>query len=257
MVVFSKTTGCLSSVTRAGKTFSLANGPRLAAGDAKLAAIDCKPDGDSYDIHATYTGNMKSVDWRIKPDGWIDLTYAFNLTGSFDFFGVCFDLPDDKVQSMKYLGNGPFRVWKNRLPGGTLSVWENQYNSTMTGYTDWIYPEFKGYYAGVRWMKLTTTDGPILIALDDPALYVQVLKADFPSHPKPVSATTAAVKAGATEATVAANAWASFPDAGFSILHGIAPMGTKFNIANQLGPQSQQNVAAGDYHGSVHLFFGN
>jgi hypothetical protein len=256
VAVFSKTTGRLLSITRAGKSYSLVNGPRLAVGDADLVKVDCHPDGADYTVHATYTGNMKSVRWRVKPDGWIQLDYDFVLTGQYDYFGVCFDLPDDKVKSMKWLGNGPSRVWKNRLPGGTLDVWQNQYNSTMTGYTDWIYPEFKGYYAGVRWMKLQTSDGPILVVLDDPSLFVQVLKADFPSHPTPVSPTTAAVKGGSQQATVAANAWASFPDAGFSILQAIAPMGNKFNIANQLGPKSQQNAAAGEYHGTARFYFG-
>ena len=32
---------------------------------------------------------------------------------------------------------------------------------------------------------------------------------------------------------------ATFPDAGFSLLHGIAPMGTKFQIAQQLGVTRQ------------------
>jgi hypothetical protein len=127
----------------------------------------------------------------------------------------------------------------------------------MTGYTEWVYPEFKGYYAGVRWIQLRTSDGPILVTLVDPGLYVQVLKADFPSHPKPLSPTTAAARGGSQGATLAANAWTGFPDAGFSILHGIPPMGNKFNIARQLGPKSQQNVVGGVYHGTVRFFFGD
>jgi len=254
---FSKATGRLESVTRAGQSFSLVNGPRLAVGDATLRKIDSRVEGADCLVDATYDGNLESVQWRIHSDGWIQLDYKYHLSGTYDFFGVSFDLPQEKVKSMKWLGNGPFRVWKNRLPGGTLNVWENQYNSTMTGYTDWIYPEFKGYYANVRWMQLRTVDGTILVTLDDPSLYVQVLKADFPSHPKPASPTTAAVKGGSQGSTVAANAWASFPDAGFSILHGIAPMGNKFNIAEKLGPKSQQNVAGGNYHGTVRFFFGD
>ena len=254
---FSKSTGYLISATQSKQKFSLLNGPRLAVGDAALQNIASQMDGDDYLLTATYAGNMKSVQWRIKPDGWIQLDYTYNLSGTYDFFGVSFDLPDDKVKSMKWLGNGPYRVWKNRIPGGVLDVWENQYNSTMTGYTDWIYPEFKGYYANVRWMQLRTTDGPILVELQDPSLFVQVLKADFPSHPKPVSPTTAAIKSSSQGATIAANAWTSFPDAGFSILNGIAPMGNKFNVAPLLGPRSQQNVAAGDYHGTVRFYFGD
>jgi hypothetical protein len=33
-------------------------------------------------------------------------------------------------------------------------------------------------------------------------------------------------------------------------------MGTKFNIPAQLGPQSQQHKARGEYRGSVGFFFG-
>jgi hypothetical protein len=161
------------------------------------------------------------------------------------------------MKGMKWLGHGPFRVWKNRLEGGMLNVWENSLNDTQTGYNQWVYPEFKGYYAGVRWMQLQTTAGPILVALDgDPSLFVQVLRPTFPGDPKPHSPTTAATQAIRQSQHLSANAWASFPEAGFSILHGIAPMGTKFNIAGQLGPQSQQNVADGEYRGTVRFFFG-
>jgi hypothetical protein len=235
---FSKTTGYLTSVTRAGKTFALSNGPRLAAGEATLKKIEVTADGPAQTVTATYAGNLESVQWRIGPDGWLQLDYRYNLSGAYDFLGVSFDLPEEKVKSMKWLGNGPFRVWKNRLPGGTLNLWENQFNSTMTGYTDYIYPEFKGYYAAVRWMQLQTTDGPILITLSDPSLYVQVLKADFPTR-------------------IVANATARFPDAGFSILHGIAPIGNKFNVPGLLGPKSLPNVASGTYRGTVRMFFGD
>jgi hypothetical protein len=200
---------------------------------------------------------MKSVQWRVKSDGWLTLDYEYALTGTYDFLGVSFDLREADVKHMKWLGHGPFRVWKNRLVGGTLNVWDNAYNNTQTGYTDWIYPEFKGYYAGVRWLQLQTTAGPIVIALDDPSLYVQVLRPEFPGNPKPVSPTTAATQPIQSGSHISANAWATFPDAGFSILHGIAPMGTKFNSARQLGPQSQQNVASGEYRGTVRLFFGD
>ena len=255
-LAFDKQTGFLTSVKRGGDTFSLSNGPRLAVGDAKLAKIEHSPDGADQIIEVSYSGNLKSVKWRIKPDGWVQLDYAYELHGSFDFFGVSFDLPEQDVKSMRWLGNGPYRVWKNRLLGGTLSVWENTYNNTMTGYSDWIYPEFKGYYSGVRWMQIQTTRGPILVALDDPALYLQILRPQFPGNPKPFNVSTAAVRAVAQSATLSANAWANFPAADFSILHAIAPMGTKFNIAKQLGPQSQQNAADGEYRGSARFFFG-
>jgi hypothetical protein len=88
-------------------------------------------------------------------------------------------------------------------------------------------------------------------------MFVQMLRPEFPGHPKAHSPTTAATQAVKQSASLSANAWANFPDAGFSLLHGIAPMGTKFNVAQQLGPKSQQNVARGTYRGKARFVFGD
>ena len=255
-VTFSKKTGRLIAVARGDEKFPLLNGPRMAIGGEKLRSLSHAADGQDYVISAVYDGDLKSVQWRVAPDGWVQLDYSYELAGNVDFLGVSFDLPEQDLKSMKWLGHGPFRVWKNRLEGGTLNVYENSLNDTQTGYTSWDYPEFKGYYAGVRWMQLQTTGGQILVALDDPSLFVQVLRPTFPGDPKPHSPTTAVTRSIKQGDHLSANAWANFPDAGFSILHGIAPMGTKFQIAQQLGPQSQQNVARGVYRGRARFFFG-
>ena len=49
----------------------------------------------------------------------------------------------------------------------------------------WKYPEFRGVYAGVRWIRLDTTNGPIIVAPDDPALFVQVLSPRYPEGEGP------------------------------------------------------------------------
>lgn len=38
--------------------------------------------------------------------------------------GVMFDYPEDKVLSKRWVGDGPYRVWQNRLHGPQLGVWE-------------------------------------------------------------------------------------------------------------------------------------
>jgi hypothetical protein len=254
--VFSKKSARLTDVSIGGRAFPLVNGPRPAFGEAELVGIEHHANGDDQVIKATFHGNLSDISWRVHPDGSLDLDYEYSLAGQFDYFGVSFDLAEESVKSMKWLGNGPYRAWKNRLPGGTLSVWENAYNNTMTGYSGWIYPEFKGYYAGVRWMEIRTTAGNILVEMEEP-MFVQMLRPEFPGHPKPHSATTAATQAVKQSASLSANAWANFPDAGFSLLRGIAPMGTKFNVAQQLGPKSQQNVAQGTYRGKARFVFGD
>ena len=99
----------------------------------------------------------------------------------------------------------PFGVWKNRLRGTTLGVWETDYNQTATGWSHWLYPEFKGCFAGVRWLALDTTEGPLLAILGDDHGYVQVLTPDFP--PANLQARTAL----------------HLPESGLAFLDGIPP----------------------------------
>jgi len=68
-----------------------------------------------------------------------------------DFIGISFNYPEDKCKSITWMGRGPYRVWKNRLKGSNLGVWEKEYNNTITGesFKNLIYPEFKGYYGNL------------------------------------------------------------------------------------------------------------
>jgi hypothetical protein len=261
-VSIDKQTGMLVAAKRGDRTYPLANGPRLVARPAvapttlpttatastapvdelvktsKLLTLDHRNDGPDCVIDVTYDGNLKSVQWRIRGNGWIQIDYTYSLRGPQEFFGVGFDLPESDVKGMKWLGNGPYRVWKNRVVGGTLNVWQNDYNNTITGHEGWKYPEFKGYYSDVRWAQLQTTAGPITAVIESPDLFLQVLA---PAYPQ-----------GRDSRYVSP----AFPSAGLSFLHAIPAIGTKFRPAWVSGPQSQPAVAGGDYSGSVSLFFG-
>ncbi|HEV2294980.1 MAG TPA: glycoside hydrolase family 2 TIM barrel-domain containing protein [Tepidisphaeraceae bacterium] len=198
-------------------------------------------------------GKLTRTEWEATADGFVQLDYAYTCEGDVDFHGICFDLPEESLKSMRWLGAGPHRVWKNRLAGTTLGVWENPINDTITGHQEWVYPEFRGCYAGVRWMRLDTTDGPIVIAPQDPSLFVQVLTPRFPEKPGEDRATTSTRPL----LGLSRHARADLPDAGLSILHAIPAIGNKFHRADQTGPQGQQNRATGEYRGRVKFFFGD
>jgi hypothetical protein len=240
---FDKKTGYLSSVKRGAQTFSFSNGPRIAGGTATFASLA----HTDNTVTATYTGDLKSAKWTMLNDGSLQLEYTYSITGPRDFFGVSFDYPEANVKSKRWLGDGPYRVWRNRMLGGTLGVWENNYNNTMTGYSEFVYPEFKGYFADVRWLRLDTTEGPILVQVDTPGKFVQVLKPPFPGDPK-VGQNPNNMLSG--------NAWAEFPDAGISILDAIPPIGSKFRGADSTGPMGQKPIGRGEYKGSIRLTFG-
>ncbi|HVX83669.1 MAG TPA: glycoside hydrolase family 2 TIM barrel-domain containing protein [Phycisphaerae bacterium] len=273
--IFDKKNGRLASIqslTGDKATFPLTNGPRVVAlphppappraargaaeqppaptpvPDATLASFSHKSDGATETITATYAnGPLKTVTWTVKPSGELDLDATYSLTGPHDYFGLGFDLKDnspgktDNIHSFRWLGNGPYRAYANRLSGGSLNVWQTAYNDTITGFRDWIYPEFKGYYANVKWAQIHTSAGPIIISLNQDDLYLQLLTPSLPPPPP---------------ANISGHAYVNYPSAGLSILNAIPPIGSKFNGPESGGELGKPPVATGDYHISAKFLFG-
>ena len=76
--------------------------------------------------------------WTLRPDGWLKLDYQYWLTGAQSYFGITFNYPNDQVTAMNWLGQGPYRVWQNRLAGQEIFTHTKAYNFTWTGQsTNW------------------------------------------------------------------------------------------------------------------------
>lgn len=229
--------GSLKQVARAGREIDLRNGPRLIGGEGRVKRVASRQDAqdDARQLHFEYDGDMRRATWTVYPTGWISLDYEYELSGQFDVFGVGFDYPESKMRSMRFLGQGPFPVWKNRLKGGTLDVWSNKYKNDVPGVT-WDFPEFKGYYRDWRWVVFSTEQGDITIVNATPELFLGVYRPNDGPFP--------------------ANTRLNVPETGIALLHGIPAIGTKFDKPEVLGPQSQKNNASGTYRGTVWFHFG-
>ena len=130
--------------------------------------------GDSLAVTANYKlGCLDQVVWKIAPNGTASVDVAYNFHGVVDLMGIMFDYPEEKVESKKWVGAGPYRVWQNRIHGPQLGVWENDYNDPIPG-ESFTYPEFKGYFADVQWMQLKTKQGTINLINETPDAYVGV-----------------------------------------------------------------------------------
>ena len=276
----SKTTGLLVSATRPGSSFSLANGPRVLAmeprvapvrrprpapgapalpppppppppvyaPDSKLTSLTHQTDGADLVITAAFDGPMKSLTYRLKPNGWLSIDYVYTISGPHEYFGVGFDYPEANVKGMRFLGEGAYPVYKDRLAGGTLDVWNKHYNDTMVGDPDDLkpgehfdYPIFKGFYAGVRWLELNTSQGPITALIDqhpDSPIYVQIFTPKTPP------------------ADVLGQSAVPFPNAGISFLDAIPAIGNKFGGPKSMGPMGQPAIGKGEYKGHISLYFG-
>ncbi len=209
--------GELTAVESHGKQFSLANGPRVVGNDATL----------------------KNVSWQLCDDGWLRCQYTYDAAGTNDFFGVVFDYPEHFVKSKQWLGDGPYRVWKNRRQGVTPGIWQNDYNDTITGWHDWVYPEFKGCFANVRWLRLETTEGPITVVNESGVPFMQVLTPQFPPE------------------KLAGHTIPNLPGCGLGFLDAIPPIGSKFQAPAVLSPSGERSLAQGDYSASVRFYFGD
>jgi hypothetical protein len=237
-VAFSRQTALLLGVRRGTQVFSMTNGPRLAAGRATLKEIHYDDDGPDAFVSASFDGNLKKIFWRVNGNGWINCDYTYSAEGTNDFIGMLFDYPENLVLHKRWLGDGPYRVWKNRLRGVTPGVWENDYNRTVAGWRDWVYPEFKGFFASVRWLQMQTREGPITVLNNGATPFIQVLTPDFPPT------------------NLVGKAVAAVPECGLGFLDAISPIGSKFKEARFGGPQGEPNFVHGGYSGSVSFYFG-
>jgi hypothetical protein len=173
-------------------------------------------------------GGQNNFKWTLGGDGKLRLDYEYALEGSFNYHGITFDHDEEAMNSLRWLGEGPYRVWQNRLHGTALGIHENARHVLQPG-ESFRYPEFEGFFAGVRWARLDTSAGPLSIVSDHPAAYLRVGTTRL-SHP---------------------NTSVDFPAGDLSFMHAIPGMGSKFKTPEVSGPSAAAAKASGTYKGTL------
>ena len=238
---FSKDSGRLMHVIANGRKLSFGNGPRFVAAKrsdrsqdgfynhddkeafqkktayteyADQAAFDGFTLSDSMLVANYRHGSIEKVTWRFLADGgaYMNVDYYFN--GVVDLLGICFDYPEQMVKSKQWLGQGPYRVWKNRMEGPQYGLWHNDYNDPIPG-ESFEYPEFKGYFAHISWMKFLTTEGQLGLEMTDGNIGVYTPR-DGRDH-----------------------LLYALPETGLSILKAIPAVRNKVNTTDLNGPSAQ------------------
>lgn len=228
-VSFNKENGQLVSVRNAEGPVSLKGG--FAAGantETKNTSWEKDQNGD-FIFTVENSKYPETITWKLQKDGLL-LMEASPLKGAsnVDYIGISFDYPEEKSTGIKWMGRGPYRVWKNRLKGSNLGVWEKAYNNTITGesFNNLEYPEFKGYHGNLYWMTLENEESDFTIVSETPNLFFQLFTPGKPKH-------------------VAGGVYPPFPEGDLSFLYEIPAIGTKFKQADQLGPKSQKGTYGG------------
>ena len=225
---FNKKTGFLQKVVNQKKEISLNNGPSLAGISMQLLEFKTTKQGDAFIVEPIYKEpdhfTHFSFKWIFKNGQLPQLDYFFNINHEAAFMGITFNYPEEKITGMQWLGRGPYHVWKNRLPGLQLGAWQKAYNNTITG-ENWNYPEFKGWHAQVYWATVQNNESNFTIYTKNENMYFQMLE---PARPK---------------AAKNNNTSPHFPGNTIGFFTAISPIGTKFQDAKVMGPQSQMNEA--------------
>jgi hypothetical protein len=129
---------------------------------------------------------------------------------------VNFDYPEQRVLGKRWFGAGPYHIWKNRQEGTWLGIHAAPYSRAVPGET-YAYPEFQGFFGSWRWFEVQTKDGKVRIGNGNATVPYFALYSPSGGE-KPII---------------------ELPPLGWSFLHAIAPIGTKFTPPDVLGPQSQ------------------
>ncbi|WP_245906945.1 glycoside hydrolase family 2 protein [Reichenbachiella versicolor] len=240
---FSAETGILKEVKKSGELIPITKGPIMLGSKSKLESVEIKTFKNKVEIIALNQAKPKYWDWKenkettrdffkwtIYSNGLLSLKAEIRNKKIVDeYFGITFNFPEEEVAGMKWLGDGPYRVWANRMKGTQFSVWENDYNNTLTGIPDFVYPEFKGFYSNLNWVTVKgKNQNGFTVYCHSDLTFLRMLTPEQPEDP----GKGAAVK--------------DWPKGDISFVKNIPGMGTKFMPSSSSGPQ-----------GSAKKYFGN
>lgn len=254
-VTFDAATGMILRVLSGNTEIPLTNGP-VAVGMKMVyqpASSYVRQDSEEAVFSARYKGGADSIVWRLTSQGllYMDAVLLNRASGGGGFddafmdtevynLGLTFSYPERICKGMKWLGRGPYRVWKNRIPGTNYGIWHKDYNNTVTGesYDNLVYPEFKGYHANMYWATFESDTAPFTVYSRTDGIFYRVFT---PEEPK-----------GSAKRTMP-----EFPEGDISFLLDI-PAICSFKPIEQQGPNSQPGnirIKKGDEGLRLNLMF--
>ncbi len=227
--VFHKKNGILMAVKKLNQIIPFTSGPMLCEGNATADSVIFLPNEKNNEVTVTAFYPAKSLvnklQWTINGTGILKMNIKYFPAAYFtNTVGVNFSLPETEIASIDYMGNGPYRVWKNRLKGNQFGIWHKEYNNTETGEYPWVYPEFKGYYSNMYWCTFNLKNKASFTVYTETEdlflrLYTPKWKTDQWHNYEPI-----------------------FPSGDISFMQGIPSIGSKTQRNETTGPMGQKNI---------------
>jgi hypothetical protein len=226
-LTFDKTTGLLQQAKNAKGVIPFSNGPVLQEGINNFKGFTAKMDGENVVISSKFDKkeSWNTLQWTIYPSGWLKMEVKYFPSDYFTtFVGLNFSYPETAIKAVEYKGNGPYRVWKNRMKGTEFGIWKKDYNNSATGEAPWQYPEFKGYYSNMYWCEFIGKQQSFKVITDREDVFLRLFT------PK---------KSKDTEYD---NMSPTFPNGDISFMNAISAIGTKTQKPETTGPMGMKNI---------------
>ncbi|WP_316829895.1 glycoside hydrolase family 2 protein [Pedobacter aquatilis] len=224
---FDKVTGLLLQAKNSKGVIPFSNGPVLQEGENNFKNFTARMDGNNLVISSTFNKkeSFNTLQWTVYPSGWLKMEVKYFPSAYFTtFVGLNFSYPESEMKSVNYKGNGPYRVWKNRMKGTQFGIWNKDYNDSATGEPGWQYPEFKGYYSNIYWTEFIGKQQSFKVVTDREDVFLRLFT------PK---------KSKDTEYD---NLSPTFPNGDISFMNGISAIGTKTQKPETTGPMGMKHV---------------
>ncbi|MGN7990349.1 glycoside hydrolase family 2 TIM barrel-domain containing protein [Pedobacter sp. 22226] len=226
-LTFDKTTGLLQQAKNAKGIIPFSNGPVLQEGENNFKNFATKMEDGNLVISSKFDKkeSFNTLKWTIYPSGWLKMEVNYFPSAYFTtFVGLNFSYPETDIKAVEYKGNGPYRVWKNRMKGTQFGIWKKDYNNSATGEAPWQYPEFKGYYSNMYWCEFIGKQQSFKVITDREDVFLRLFT------PK---------KSKDTEYD---NMSPTFPKGDISFMNGISAIGTKTQKPETTGPMGMKHV---------------
>lgn len=244
-ILFDAHSAVLKKVAVKGKQTSITNFPFI---DVKLADSSkveeknqlevkalVKKESENFVVESHNCNGFDAIKWTIKPSGEIKLDYKFSpQEGIYKYAGIGMSVNADAVKSKRWLGEGPARIWKNRMEGGLYDVYGVDKLINIPGEV-YNQPEFEGYFAPWKWAVFYLEDNVSIGFQNNSDVILGVLN--------PVNGENAKFAS-----------W-KYPDkAGFYFFNTISAIGSKWKKPTEFGPDAQPTFIKEPQEGSVSLF---
>lgn len=253
-VTFDAATGMITRVLSGDKEIPFKDGPVAVGMKMRFEAAESyvRRAADGAVFCAKYKGGVDSIVWRLTDQGllYMDAILLNRASGGGGFddafmdtkvynLGLTFSYPETQCTGMKWMGRGPYRVWKNRIPGTNYDIWHKDYNNTVTGesYENLVYPEFKGFHANMYWATLESDTTPFTVYSRNDGIFYRIFTPAEAGRKKKIMP--------------------AFPEGDISFLLDI-PAIWSFKPIEQQGPNSQPGnirIKSGDEGLHLNLMF--